>query len=294
MLYAVGLNNDKTLRQFVDLAPAGEVTLVDLHALFRTGWRFSVPAESGPSGALEPLGWLDPRAGYYVRVVDLSPVLEEPERSDWRAMLLGITSFLETVSGPVANRPGAHVHNGSKPLHEAWLAARGFDVPPAVTTADPNRIRAFLERHGCAIVKTLCGVRGTAQLVTVRDFDGFVPEQGPVHLQKVVQGYDVRVHMVGDTAHAEKIVADGVDYRERSVDSRHDLMKAPDALVRRMARASREMGLAFTGWDFKVDADGRFWCLEVNPMPGYDSYDRRADGAISRSLLRYLRHAPLH
>jgi D-alanine-D-alanine ligase-like ATP-grasp enzyme len=53
-------------------------------------------------------------------------------------------------------------------------------------------------------------------------------------------------------------------------------------------RASNAMGMAFTGWDFKIDAAGQYWCLEVNPMPGYGCYDRRCDGAISTELLRYL------
>ena len=43
-----------------------------------------------------------------------------------------------------------------------------------------------------------------------------------------------------------------------------------------------------TGWDFKVDAEGRYWCLECNPMPGYSFYDRLGQGAVSRALVELL------
>ncbi|MFC7646021.1 hypothetical protein ACFQX6_39555 [Streptosporangium lutulentum] len=46
--------------------------------------------------------------------------------------------------------------------------------------------------------------------------------------------------------------------------------------------------MSFAGWDFKRDPQGVHWCLEVNPMPGYDWYDRRAGGAISESLVGLL------
>lgn len=290
-IYALGVDNDKTLRRFVEFAAAaGEpIELVNLHAVAREDWQVGVPAASAPARVYGAGLRLEPAAGYYARLVDLSPVLPAPASGAWRAMLSGFAAFLETVDGPVVNRPGAQVHNGAKPFHEWWLAQQGFDVPPAVTSADPAVLRDFLARHGTGIVKSLCGMRGTAQLIGPRDLAGFRREQGPIHLQAYVRGHDLRVHLVGREAFAERILSDAVDYRARGVDSRHEPAEVPAALLARMTAASEAMGLAFTGWDFKVDADGRHWCLEVNPSPGYDVYDRRADGAISRALLRHLR-----
>jgi len=291
-IYALGLDNDKTLRRFIQCAvDAGEtVELVNLHAVAKEDWQVGVPAVWAPAQVYGAAGLhLDPSAGYYARLVDLSAVLPEPASTAWRAMVGGLAAFLETVEGPVVNRPGAQVHNGAKPLHEWWLARQGFDVPAAVTTADPEILQAFLARHGCGIVKSLCGMRGTAQLVTADDLKHFRREQGPIHLQAFVRGHDLRVHLVGQEAFAERILSDAVDYRARGVQTRHEAAGVPEALLERMIRAAEVMGLAFTGWDFKVDADGRHWCLEVNPSPGYDVYDRRADGAISRALIRHLR-----
>jgi glutathione synthase/RimK-type ligase-like ATP-grasp enzyme len=291
MVCVVGLDNDKTLAHFLSTAPTGDVDFLNLHDLAGAGWRFPVPATADVTAPCV----LDPHDAYYIRIVDLSPVLPEPEASRWRAMTMGITAFLESAPGVVVNRPGGHSHNAAKPLHEIWLARRGFAVPPAISTSDRDEICSFIDRcGGAAIVKSLCGVRGDAQRVTRQSFEDFVEEQGPVHVQRLVEGFDIRVHLIGTTAHAERIVADGIDYRSRDVPSRHAPFAMPQALIDRMVDASRAMDLAFTGWDFKVDADGTFWCLEVNPMPGYDSYDRRADGAISRTLLEYLKSHAAH
>lgn len=289
MACVIGLDNDKTLAHFLSMS-AGNVNFLNLHDLVEMGWCFPVPATADRASPVE----LDPNDAYYVRIVDLSQVLSEPQASRWRAMIMGLSAFLESAPGLVINRPGSHSHNAAKPLHEIWLARRGFLVPPAVSTADPAIIATFIDRcGGQAVVKSLCGMRGDAQKVTRQSFDGFVREQGPVHVQRIVEGFDVRVHLIGNVPHAEKIVANGFDYRMRDVPSRHEPFLMPSTLVQRMVAASREMNLFFTGWDFKIDVDGNFWCLEVNPMPGYDSYDRRADGAISRTLLHHLKcHAP--
>jgi hypothetical protein len=39
---------------------------------------------------------------------------------------------------------------------------------------------------------------------------------------------------------------------------------------------------------FKVDADGRHWCLEANPMPGYGGYGVRLDGEITKAAIEVL------
>lgn len=291
-IYAVGLDNDKTLLRFITTAmdAGADVSLVNLHAVAREGWRLMIPAAHGQSvvyGDGDSLT-LDPGAGYYMRLVDLSPVLPEPASGAWRSMVTAFSAFLETVTGPVVNRPGSQAHNAAKPLHEWWLSQRGFQVPGAITSSDRTAIQAFLARHGQGIVKALSGMRGTAQIVTAESFDHFEPIQGPVHVQQYVSGYDVRVHAVGNDIHAEKIESDAVDYRDRGVASKHTATTIPDELAQRIVSASAEMGLAFTGWDFKVDAEGRFWCLEANPMPGYDVYDRRCGGNITRSIVEYL------
>jgi glutathione synthase/RimK-type ligase-like ATP-grasp enzyme len=176
--------------------------------------------------------------------------------------------------------------NGSKPLHEACLLKAGFNVPPSLTSSDPVRLRAFAETHA-AIVKSICGIRADCRRVDPQEFADFHPEQGPVHLQKAIDGIDVRVHVVQERAIAVGVRTAEVDYRIAD-DAEYFRFDLPSELARQVVESTRAMGLAFAGWDFKVDQDGKFYALEANPMPGYHPYDRAVDGAITRALLDHL------
>jgi hypothetical protein len=292
-IHVIGMESDTTTVHFVQCAHAAghHVEFVNLRAVVRHPWQVELDRSDGAAHlrSSEKVEHHLPSDGsYYARVVDLSPVLDPVEATAWLRLVTGITAFLDAARGTVVNRPSGQAHNGSKPLHEWWLAREGFLVPPSRTTSDRERVYEFLDRHGAAIVKTITGVRGTAQLVDAPRFASFVPSQGPVHLQRWVEGFDVRVHLVGEEAFAERIDGSVVDYRTRGAAVTHRPIEVPDELVVRMRSAAATMGLAFTGWDFRVDPEGRWWCLEANPMPGYDWYDRRCDGAISEALCRVL------
>jgi glutathione synthase/RimK-type ligase-like ATP-grasp enzyme len=194
---------------------------------------------------------------------------------------------MDGIPGRVINRRDAGDHNGSKPLHEALLIRHGLLVPESVTTCDPAEIRAFL-KQGRTVSKTVCGVRADTTEVTDADFDDFRPAAGPVHLQRLVEGADARIHVVGNEVIAQRIDSSGTDYRVTDGFDGLTTFDPDPATVDRIVCASRAMGLVFAGWDFKIDAAGRYWCLEANPMPGYGVYDHRCGGAISAALLRNL------
>jgi len=298
-IYAVGVSGDRTLQRFVERTGARghDVEMLDIGAVVDASWRVELGPEGDALVICEAEGGersLDPASSYYVRTIDLSTVLPEPDATAWRHLVAALSFFLDGAPGTVVNRPGAHNHNGSKPLHEAWLARQGFLVPPTLTSCERQRLVAFTRRHGGAIVKALAGTRGSAEWIGPSAFDEFEPDQGPVHLQRVVDGYDVRVHMVAREAFAERIDTDAVDYRDHDAETTYTQTCVPLELVDRMIAAARAMGLLFTGWDFRVDAEGRWWCLEANPMPGYDVYDRRCDGAISDALCGLLADAQRH
>jgi hypothetical protein len=64
---------------------------------------------------------------------------------------------------------------------------------------------------------------------------------------------------------------------------------APHREAELLVRRTADQGLLFAGWDFKVDSDGTYWCLECNPMPGYSRYDRVCDYTIIDALTALLR-----
>ena len=296
MIFAIGLDTDKTYLTFLRRATeAGvDVQAINLRAVAAEPWHLSVPAGAGASRVYwseEPID-LDPSASYFVRAIDLSPALDAASAARWRGMLAGLAAYLETVPGRCINRPGNHAHNAAKPLHAWWLAQHGLDVPPSLTSSRAESLLGFVRRHGTCVVKALSGTRGITRIVGPDELERFEPERGPIHIQQVIEGYDVRAHVVGDRVFAEKITSPVTDYRAAPAESRHEVTELPPALTGKLVAATRALGLVFAGWDFKVGADGIYWCLEANPMPGYDVYDRRAGGAISFALIDYLHGSP--
>jgi hypothetical protein len=291
MIVAIGVDVDDTFAGFVHHAlEAGDpLRCVNLRLAARGAWRFDLPPAR--SARIEHAGevlTLEPDDGYFCRLIDLSAAETDPTaQRRWRALLGALRAWLDAVPGRVANRPSRGAHNGSKPLHEARLRALGLRVPESVTSSDPEVLRDFA-RQGPAISKTVCGVRADAIVATEDAFASFDPASGPVHLQRLVPGDDVRIHVVGEQVVAQVAKAGAVDYRRAGAISGMEVFEPPAELRDLLVAATLQIGLAFAGWDFKIDADGGFWCLEANPMPGYGPYDARCDGAISRVLRRYL------
>lgn len=284
---AIGLDSDPT---FVHLAVEARVlgaqlALVDLRELVAEGsWRFAVP-EDGTSFITCPSGHTDlgSATAVFARPINLSSTQSGELHARWRGLSEGLRAWLETTPAMVINRPGGHDHNGTKPFHEYWLARHGFDVPPSVTSSRRDVLERFAAA-GPTIIKTCSGIRANARRVQPEEFAEFKPEQGPVHLQRLVTGADVRAHVVGDQVMAMMIESDAVDYRNGS-SGRWTVYEPSDPLRVKMVAATQSMGLLLAGWDFKVDSDGRAWCLEANAMPGYSSYDRRLGGSISKAIL---------
>ena len=73
-----------------------------------------------------------------------------------------------------------------------------------------------------------------------------------------------------------------------SEDRRFQALDLPSHVKKDCLRVTAATGNLFSGIDFKVDEQGNYWMLEVNPMPGYDGYDRRLGGCISQSLVHLL------
>jgi hypothetical protein len=291
MICALGLGSDGTFAHFLAEAAARgtEVLAVDLRDAVDGEWLFPIgPAGTAQLSMSDRSVQLQPVDAFYCRITSLADIESDPQRlRRWQALCTGLFAWINDIPGRVANSGQGGHHNGSKPLHEAVLLRYGFSVPESVTTCDAAEITAFLNK-GRTVSKTVCGVRADTTEVTDADFVGFEPAAGPVHLQRLVEGDDARIHVVGNEVIAQRVTSPNIDYRRAGDISRLITFVPEPAIAERIVGASKAMGMALTGWDFKIDAAGRYWCLEVNPMPGYSCYDILCNGAISSALLRYL------
>jgi len=292
MIAAIGLDVDPTFPVFVAAALAHEtpVTVLNLRAAVEGEWRVPLPPSEPAQfsfGGIEIE--LRPEDTYFCRLIDMSSQQQDPELARrWFALTRALGAWLNQAPQIVANRPHVGAHNSAKPFHEAILGRLGFKVPASITSSDPEELLAFA-REGPTISKAVSGVRADTEIATPDLLGSFDPSSGPLHLQRRVLGTDIRAHVVGDRVLAQAIASgDGVDYRRDGRFDELEVVELPEQLTQQLAAASRELELPFAGWDLRLDPSGEYWCLEVNPMPGYGPYDSRCDGAISALLLDYL------
>ncbi|KXF81854.1 ATP-grasp domain-containing protein [Enterovibrio coralii] len=229
---------------------------------------------------------------YYCRIVDVGRIAGENESNDLDLMSTnkGLQIWLSSIKGRVINPPADIIHNGSKPLHEAELIKLGFNVADTFTSMNKANLAAFAREHP-VVAKTICGVRARCRRVFADDLlsDSY---SGPVHLQKFISGVNVRVHVLDELCHALEIAGRHIDYRH--VDESNPILDGrqialPEHLEQQLVAAAKKLGMLLSGWDFIVDDDGKWWCLEVNPMPAFTPFDRPTDFQLTKALVEYLK-----
>jgi D-alanine-D-alanine ligase-like ATP-grasp enzyme len=62
----------------------------------------------------------------------------------------------------------------------------------------------------------------------------------------------------------------------------------PSAIGKKCIEFAAASGVALAGFDFKVDDEGCWYCLEMNPAPAFESYDHVMNGAIARRIVAKL------
>jgi hypothetical protein len=137
-------------------------------------------------------------------------------------------------------------------------------------------------------IRSIVDLAGPDQLRRLSDL-----RNCPTLFQDRIAGPDVRVHLVGACAIGQQIRARTIDYRYAGPFDRVEYCatELPPALVELCRKFQAQEGLEFIAFDFKVAGDGSWYCLEANPMPGYDGFDERCEHRISDALMNELRGA---
>lgn len=228
-------------------------------------------------------------SGVYCRIIDLSERFTGAMRDRMRSRVKGLSKILNETDVFVVNRPGRDISNAAKVYHSEILRKLGFRIPPYVLTSDEQQARTFLARYPNAIFKGA----SSAKTIATKVSEKHMPQlhrvaHTPVLFQERIEGDEIRMHLVGSEAFAERIITQAVDYRFDSDSKRMEATPVP-ANILALAQNYRALsGLSLIGMDFRVTSSGEYFVLEANPMPGYDGYDRRAGGAISRALFSML------
>jgi hypothetical protein len=204
-----------------------------------------------------------------------------------------LSQILSSSPVTVVNPPMGDLSNSSKVFHAATLASiAGWLIPRSCITRSKDEARQFIASCETGTIykgaggnmKTWAGIYDPS-----KDEDRLgLLENCPVLFQERIDGPDVRVHAVGNRCFAEIIESPEPDYR-RARGNRYRSIDLPVGIESGCVSLTRACAKPLLGIDFKIrKATSEWFFLEANPQPGYDYYDGRAGGAISRALVEFL------
>ncbi|MFI5898343.1 hypothetical protein ACIA5D_50540 [Actinoplanes sp. NPDC051513] len=210
----------------------------------------------------------------------------------WRERLARIHRILEVWSDTtpirVVNRLAAMASNSSKPYQAQLIQDAGFAVPETLVTNDPDLVRDFAARHPRLIYKSISAVRSVVSELAAADLDRLDAILWcPAQFQEYVNGFDIRVHVVGEQTFATRIDSEAIDYRYAARQggvASFSAFRIDDDLACRCVALTARLGLSVSGVDLRLADDGEVFCFEVNPSPAFGYYEQRTGQEMSRSV----------
>lgn len=229
----------------------------------------------------------------YVRLLDVSDAAPRPDlRTRAVGLYRALTTWLTHTPTPVLNPPLVDNSNFSKLYHAVAAARRvGWTIPRSCLTNNREKALEFVASCPDGVVfKGTSAAKTWATLYDPARHEARLSALAatPVLFQERITGPDVRLHVVGDQAFAECIESASLDYRTVRGNSCRRI-EPPASIAAGGVALAAESRLPLLGIDFKVDRrTGQWFFLEANTLPCYEAYDRRAGGAISRAIVRWL------
>ena len=242
---------------------------------------------------------LEEVTGVYLRPHDtrrLPEIAWAGEHSSLRQQALRVDELLlswaDLTPATVLNRPATSASNGSKPYQATLIRGHGFSVPDTLITTSVAAVKRFQAQHGDIIFKSISGVRSIVSRLAPVD-EKRLPDLKwcPTQFQEFVAGRDYRIHVVGDSVYACEIISQADDYRYADriglATEVKPVVIAPDvaAQCRKMTAA---LGLLISGIDLRLSADGRWYCFEVNPSPGFTYYEAATGQPLALAVAQLL------
>lgn len=205
---------------------------------------------------------------------------------------MALAPWLNTFPGLVVNRPKDSASNASKPYQLGAIEAHGFAVPHTIVTNSPQRAREFYETHTDGVIfKSISYHRSIVKVMDADDLERLdTLEFCPIQLQTYIEGFDVRVHVVGDQLFPSLIESQESDYRyDKS--SEITAFELPEGVGAQCFALAKTLGLSLAGLDLRVTPEGEICCFEVNPSPAFSWYEDRTGQPITEALVDHLMSA---
>lgn len=298
MIVFIGINTDKTIKHTLvqSLRLGVEFTYIDLFdfmdrgaAFFGSSGEFRICVDDININLAD-----DSVSGIYTRLICPKFVNLNKDEGNYARQKFAILNrgLLLLQHDRIVNPPLHDFSNSNRAIHLKILAECGFTFPETLISSNPSDVQEFLtlNKDRGVIYKSNSGIKTITRRVSIDELERInLVEHCPVVFQEQIFGDDVRIHMLNGVAYGLRIQSPDVDYRFSKRTTKQVLSYIPDDIRHAMVSYSARSHLKFIGFDFKVEhSSGRWICLEANPMPGYESYDRFHNGAISTHLIKIL------
>lgn len=247
-------------------------------------------------------------AGYYRRPGPPTPENEghAPEVQDyrveeWSAILRSIWNALE---GRWFNSPFSILRAEDKPRQLSLAEELGFDIPSTLISNDFVSVSTFSREQqlvGKPLRRALIerGEAGevlfTSRVGAISTDDQKAIELAPVIYQREIpKQYDVRVTVVDEQVfpvaiHSQEQLETQVDWRNGSNPNlRHEIIDLPHHLEKQCIGIVKKLGLRYGAIDLVLDAEGRYWFLEINPNGQWAWIERQTGLPIARAIVNSL------
>lgn len=208
-----------------------------------------------------------------------------------RSVTNALVDLFDILPARIVNPRRAMMSNNSKPYQALLIRDAGFAVPETIITNQFERVLAFQQSHAELVYKSASAVRSIVKILGPQETLRLTQVSYlPTQFQNRIEGFNVRVHVVGNEVFACKIVTGATDYRYAALDKEQVTFTSyelTDDLRERCLALAERCGMSFVGIDLIVGEKGVV-CLEVNPSPAYSYYESATDAPISYALARHL------
>jgi hypothetical protein len=183
---------------------------------------------------------------------------------------------------------GFQLHQ-TKPVQLALVAALGVSVPATLLANDPEAVREFAGQHPHCIFKPVQGGAHTRRLTPDHLTDANLQNLAcaPVTIQEEIPGTNVRVFVAGERVLACEVRTEALDFRDDQEPQivPHEL---PAEVAGDCVDVARALDLLWTGIDFRLAPEGRYFFLEANPSPMFLGFEARSGLPLTVSLAALL------
>lgn len=245
---------------------------------------------------------LESFSGIYVRMMDYNHLPEVKDevfkmvnpREILKISLIHtkLLEWLAITKCRILNKPTDMLSNLSKPYQAQIIAECGLKVPSHCITSNKSSAVSFAQKCGPLIYKSISSARSIVKELDLNDSKKLNKiKYLPTQFQQKLEGYNIRVHVVGNKLFATKAVSNVVDYRYASQDGEEiELLEAqlPKHIEESCFKLSAKLNLALCGIDLFLTTQNEYYCFEVNPSPGYSFYQELTGQDIAAAIANWL------